>query len=192
MNLKLVQQLRKKTGVGILECQNALKQSNGNIDKATEILRKKGKKIVESKRGRDVKEGIIEAYIHSNAKIGVLVELVCETDFVARNKEFKELAHNLAMQIAATDPKWIRQEDIPKQTLDKEKEIIKESLLKQKSNKVGEKIIQGKLKKFYTETCLLNQVFIKDEKIIIKELIQEKIARLGENIQIKKFIRFAL
>ena len=192
MDSKIIKQLRQTTGAGILECQKVLKQAKGDIDKAVEILRKKGQKLVKSKQSREVKEGVVEAYIHSDHKIGVLVELVCETDFVARNKEFKELAHDLAMQVAAVNPQWIKPEDIPQQVLGKEREIARENLPKSKPSQVKERIVEGKLKKFYTETCLLEQTFIKDEKITIKELIQEKITKLGENIQVKRFIRFAL
>ncbi len=192
MKNEKIKQLRQKTGIGIIECQKALKQAKGDLEKAVEILRKKGQKIVKNKHGRAVNEGVVEAYIHSNHKIGVLIELVCETDFVARSNEFKQLAHDLAMQVAAVNPQWIKPEDVPKKVLDKEKEIAKENLPKGKPSKVVEKIVNGRLQKFYIENCLLEQPFIKNEKIIIKQLIQEKIAKSGENIQVKRFIRFEL
>ncbi|MBL7141833.1 elongation factor Ts [Patescibacteria group bacterium] len=192
MKNEKIKQLRQKTGIGIVECQKALKQAKGDLEKAVEILRKKGQKVVKNKHGRAVNEGVVEAYIHSNHKIGVLIELVCETDFVARSNEFKQLAHDLAMQVAAVNPQWIKPEDVPKKVLDKEKEIAKENLPKGKPSKVVEKIVKGRLQKFYIENCLLEQPFIKNEKIIIKQLIQEKIAKSGENIQVKRFIRFEL
>lgn len=192
MELEIIKQLREKTGAGILECQQALKEADNNIEKAVENLRKKGEKIMAKKQTRTVNEGIIESYIHNNRKIGVLLELVCETDFVARNGEFQELAHNLAMQIAATDPQWLKVEDVPEDIVNKEKEIARASLPQDKPEQVKEKILQGKLEKFYNQFCLLEQNFIKDETKKIIDIIQEKIAKLGENIQIKKFTRFQL
>ncbi len=192
MDSKIIKQLRQLTGAGIVECQKVLKEAKGDLDKAVEILRKKGQKVAASKQIRTTNEGIVEAYIHTNKKIGVLVELVCETDFVARNEEFKQLAHNLAMQVAAVSPRWVRPEDIPGVVLKKEKEIYQANLPKGKPEEVAKKIIDGKLKKFYTEACLLKQPFIKDDKITIEELIKNKIAKLKENIQVKRFIRFSL
>lgn len=189
---KIVKDLRQTTGAGILECRKALDEAGGDLDKAAEILRKKGQKIFDKKQDREVKEGLIEAYVHSNGKIGVLVELVCETDFVARNKEFRELAHDLAMQVAAVCPLWVKPEDVPQEVLEKEKEIAKEGLPKGKPAQVTEKIIEGKIQKFYTQTCLLEQPFIKNENLTIRELIKEKVAKLGENIQVKKFVRFQI
>ncbi len=192
MDFKIIKQLREITGVGVLECQRALEESKGDINLAIEILRKQGQKIVEKKQNRATNGGIIEAYVHSNKKIGVLVELVCETDFVARNSEFIDLAHDLAMQVAATNPHWIKPEDVPVEILSKEKEIASEGAPTDKPGLVREKIINGRLEKFYIENCLLEQPFVREEKIKIKDLVQEKVAKLGENIQIKKFIRFAL
>lgn len=188
----IVKQLRDKTGTGILDCREALEESGGNIEKAIEILRKKGQKIMENRQYKETKEGVIEAYIHSNGKIGVLIKLVCETDFVAKNKEFRELAHDLALQIAAANPQWLKPEDIPTEILAREREIASEGLSKDKPVEIKEKIIQGKLNKFYNQCCLLEQPFIKDDKMTIKELIQEKIAKMGENIQVKEFIRLEL
>lgn len=191
-NIENVKKLREQTGAGVLDCQNALKEAKEDLDKALEILRKKGEKLMTKKQIRSTNEGIVEAYVHNNNKIGVLVSLVCETDFVARNEEFKELAHDLAMQVAATDPKWTKPEDVPKKEIDKEREIIKEEVPKDKPEKVQNKIIEGKLNKFYSQFCLLEQPWIKEEEKKIKELIQEKIAKLGENIQVENFIRFEL
>lgn len=188
-----IKQLREKTGAGILDCQKALKEAGGDFDKAVEILRKKGQKIALNKQERTMKEGIIDAYIHSNKKLGVLIEVTCETDFVARNQEFREFVHDLAMQIAATNPSWISPEDIPKEIIEKEKEIYRTELKDEKKPaQIIEKIVEGKLQKFYTESCLLKQPFIKNDKITIEDLLKEKIAKMGENIKIQKFIRFSL
>lgn len=192
MKNKQVKQLREITGAGILDCQQALSQAKGDLDKALDLLRKKGQKIAQNKAVRSANEGIIESYIHSNSKIGVLVELVCETDFVARSEEFKQLGHDIAMQIAATNPLWNSPEDIPPETLEKEKEIYAQNLNPARPQKTRDQIINGKLQKFYSEVCLLNQPFVKDDKITVKELIQNKIAKLGENIQVKRFVRFSL
>ncbi|MFA6145917.1 MAG: translation elongation factor Ts [Patescibacteria group bacterium] len=192
LDLDIVKQLREKTGLGIVECQKALKQSDGNIEKAIEALRKSGEKLVATKQSRDTNQGIVEAYVHSNKKIAVLLELVCETDFVSRNEEFSELAHNLAMQVAALNPKWVSPEDVPQEILEKEKEIYSADLPKDKPGEVIEKILNGKIQKFYSEFCLLKQPFIKDDKFVIEDLVKEKIAKFGENIKVKRFIRFAL
>lgn len=191
-NAKIIKDLRETTGAGILECQKALEEAGNDVIKAEEILRKKGQKIIDKKIDREVKEGVIDSYIHANNKIGVLVELVCETDFVARNGEFRELAHDLAMQVAATDPKWIRPTDVPPDVMEKEKEIAGEGMDKSKPAQVMEKILEGKLRKFYSQTCLEEQPFIKDDKVIIKDLIKDKIVKLGENIRIRRFIRFEI
>ncbi|MGB9637530.1 MAG: translation elongation factor Ts [Patescibacteria group bacterium] len=188
-----IKQLREKTGAGILDCQKALKEANGNFDKAVEILRKRGQKIALNKQERTMREGVIDAYIHSNKKIGVLIEVTCETDFVARNQEFREFVHDLAMQIAATNPQWIVPKDVPSEIIEKEKEIYRQEIKDEKKPaEIIEKIIDGKLQKFYTENCLLKQPFIKNDKITIEDLLKEKVAKMGENIKIQRFIRFAL
>jgi len=191
-----IKQLREKTGAGVADCQKALQESGGDFDKAVEVLRRKGERVAFAKQSRVMKEGIVEAYIHSNKKIGAMVELTCETDFVARNQEFQQLAHDLAMQVAAANPQWLKPEDIPNEILEKEKKIYQEEISvrggKDKSAAVKEKIIEGKLNKFYSEVCLIKQPFIKDDKITIEQLIVEKIAKLGENIKIRNFIRFSL
>jgi len=192
-SLEKIKELRSKTGVSINECRKALIESNGDINKAIEILRKRGQKVALSKQNRQTKNGVVSAYIHSNKRIGVLVVLTCETDFVARNKEFQELAHDLALQIAAAKPKWISPDDIPPDVLNKEREIYLAELKdSKKPKKIIDKIIEGKLKKFYSEFCLLEQPFIKDEKITIKQLITDKIAKLGENIKIQEFTRYEI
>lgn len=193
MNTFLIQQLRQQTGAGIVDCQKALKESGENIEKAVEILRKKGLKVARKKQDRDTKEGVIGSYIHSNQKTASLIQVFCETDFVARNEEFKELAHDLAMQITAMAPQYLSPEDVPQETKDKETEIITETLKKEgRPDNLIEKIIPGKLDKFYQETCLLKQKFIKDDKKTIEDIIKEKIQKLGENIVIGEFIKMEL
>jgi elongation factor Ts len=194
INPKLISELREQTGAGIVECKNALEETGGNIEKAVEILRKKGeikamKKITE----REAKEGLVHAYIHANGKVGAMVEVNCETDFVARNEEFKSLVHDLAMQIAATNPLYLRPEDIPQDIIEKEKEMYLEEIRGQeKPPSVVEKIIQGKLEKYFEDVCLLKQPFIKDEDITVEELINQKIAKIGEKIEVRRFVRFQI
>ena len=188
-----VKELRQRTGIGMMECKKALKESKGDIEKAIIILRKKGYARAKDKMSRETAEGIVGSYIHLNDKIGVLVEVNCESDFVARNREFKELVKNIAMHIAAADPRYISSEKIPQDVLDEEKDIIREQF--KDSNKppeIIEKIVHGKLSKFFQEVCLLNQPDIKDVKISIKELVASYIAKFGENIMIKRFARFQL
>ncbi len=172
------------------DCQEAMLEADNNLDKALEILRVKGAKIADKRAAKEAKEGIICAYIHANNKIGALVELNCETDFVARNQEFKTLAYDLAMQVAAQSPLYISPEDVPAEVLNKEKEIAKEQLLAEgKPEKMLDKIVEGKINKWYQDVCLLKQPFIKNEDITIEEYINEKIAGLGEKIKIGSFCR---
>lgn len=188
-----VKELRQRTGIGMMECKKALKESKGDIEKAIIMLRKKGYARAKDKMSRETAEGIVGSYIHLNDKIGVLVEVNCESDFVARNREFKELVKNIAMHIAAADPRYISSEKIPQDVLDEEKDIVREQF--KDSNKppeIIEKIVHGKLSKFFQEVCLLNQPYIKDDKISIKELVASYIAKFGENIMIKRFARFQL
>ena len=189
----LIKELRERTGAGILDCKKALEKTGGDIDKAVEELRKMGIAKADKKLSRETKEGLIEAYIHPGAKLGVLVELSCETDFVANTKEFKELAHNIAMQIAAQAPSFVKREDIPQEVLEKEKEIYREQLKNSgKPEHVIEKIVEGKLEKFYEEACLYEQAYIKDPSITVEELIKTHIAKFGENIRVKRFARFRI
>ncbi len=193
IDIKIIQKLRQETGAGMLDCQKALQESKGDLEEAKRILRKKGKKIANQKENRETRAGLIEAYIHAGGKVGAMIELTCETDFVARNEEFKNLAHDLAMQVAATNPLYLTPEDIPEEVLEKEKEIIKDQLPDDKKKpEIIDKIIQGKLDKYFSEVCLLKQPFIKDDKLIIEDLIANKIAKIGENIKIKRFVRFSL
>lgn len=181
--------LRDRTGAGMMDCKNALQEAKGDIEKAIEILRKKGIKIAQKKSLREVKEGVVDAYVHTGAKLGVLIEVNCETDFVAKNEEFREFVHELAMQVAAKNPRYISREEVPPEILEKEKEIVKEQF-KNKPAQVLDKILNNKIEEFYKESCLLDQTFIKDESKILKSLLNEKIAKFGENIQIKRFVRF--
>jgi len=189
----LVKELRGKTGAGILDCQKALQDTGNDVEKAIDLLRQKGLAAAQKKAGRETKEGIISSYIHSGAKIGVLVEVNCETDFVARNEEFQSFVKEVALQIAASHPLFIKREDIPQDLIDREKNIylgqMKES---GKPEAAWEKIIKGKLEKFYQEQCLLEQAFIKDPSISIQDLLSQKIAKLGENLTISRFTRYQL
>ncbi len=190
---EMVKELRQRTGIGVMECKKALKESEGDIKKAIVILRKKGYARAKDKMSRDTAEGIVGSYIHLNGKIGVLIEVNCESDFVSRNDEFKELVKNIAIHIAASAPEYLSSEDIPPEVLEEEKEIIREQFKdSKKPPEIIEKIIQGKIGKFNEEVCLLDQPFIKDDKISIKELVTSYVAKFGENIRIKKFARFEL
>ncbi len=191
--MDLVKELRARTGAGLLDCKKALEQAEGDIEKAIEILRKMGIAKAEKKMSREAKEGIIEAYIHPGAKLGVLVEVNCETDFVANTPEFKQLAHDLAMQIAASDPMVVSREDLPQEVIEKEKEIYRAQLEgSKKPPHVIERIIEGKLEKFYQEVVLLEQPFIKDPSKTVGDLIKEHIAKFGENIKVRRFARFRI
>jgi len=189
---KLVSQLRERTGAGIVECKNALDEAGGDIEKAIEVLRKKGEiKAAKKLNERTTKEGLIHAYIHANGKVGAMVEVSCETDFVARNEEFQAFVHDLAMQVAATNPLYVKPEDIPAEIVAKEKEMYLEEV-QGKPPAVIEKILEGKLQKYYSEVCFLKQSFVKDEDITIEELINQKIAKIGEKIEVKRFVRFQI
>lgn len=192
-----VKALREKTGVGFMECKIALQEAGGDEEKAIEILRKRGLASAKKKEGRATTEGSIGAYIHHGNKIGVLVEVNCETDFVARNAEFQQFVKDLAMHICAADPKYLRKEDVPEAILAKEREIAREQALQDpkmvgKPDHVIEKVVEGRLAKFYAETVLLEQPFIKDPTKTIGQLLTEMIARIGENIRIRRFTRYKL
>lgn len=189
---EMVKELREKTGAGVLDCRNALRDVEGDFDKAAEILRKKGLALAEKKAEREANEGLIEAYVHAGGKLGVLVELNCETDFVARTDEFRELAHDVALQVAATNPQYLAPGDVPADVVDREREWQREQVAPGKSEEVVDKILEGKLNKYFGDVCLLEQPFIKDESVTIRELITNTIAKLGENIQVRRFARFEL
>lgn len=193
IDAKIIMLLRDRTGAGLMDCKAALEESSGDMEKAIEYLRKKGQKKLEAKQSRVAGEGIIDAYIHAGGKVGVLVELRCETDFVARNDAFKELAHEIALQAAAMNPLYLSVEDVPSEILEKEKEIYREQLLKEEKPEIMiEKILLGKMEKYYESVCLLKQPFIKDDKKKIEDLISEAVIKLGENIRVERFIRFSL
>ena len=191
MTHDLIKELRELTGSGILEIKHALSEADNDKDKAVEILRKKGALKAGKKADRAAKEGIVEAYIHPGAKVGVLVELNCETDFVARTEDFKTLTKDLALHIAGSNPLYVNVSDVPSEVVEKEKEIYKEQI-KGKPSDVVEKILEGKLAKYYEEACLMEQPFLKNPDIKIKDLIAQSIAKMGENIQVKRFARFVL
>lgn len=193
VSAEVIKKLREQTGAGISDIKSALDEAAGDEQKAVEILRKTGQKIAAKKAERTTKEGLIDAYIHSNGKVGVLVLAACETDFVARNKDFKEFVHEVALQVAATNPTYLTPEEVPAEIIEKEKEIYREQLKSEGKNEAMlEKIIEGKLEKFYAEVCLLKQPYIKDDKITIENLLNNTIAKIGENIQIKQFVRISL
>lgn len=189
----LVKQLREKTGAGIMDCKEALSECGGDIPKAIDFLRKKGLATAAKRAGRAMTEGVIQSYIHMGGKLGVLVEVNCETDFVAKNEDFQEFAKNIAMHIAATGPVGINPEDVPPEVIEKEKEIYRAQVLEMgKPENIVEKIVEGKLKKFYTENCLMNQAYVRDPEITVADLLNEMIAKIGENITIKRFARFQI
>ncbi len=189
----LVKELRGKTGAGILDCQNALKETDSDIEKAIDLLRQRGLAAAQKKAGRETREGVISSYIHAGSKIGVLVEVNCETDFVARNEGFQELVKDVALQIAAANPSYVKRDDVPRAQVEREKAIyLAQAQELGKPAAAVEKIVQGKLEKFYQESCLLEQSFIKDPNVTITEILTQKIARLGENITIARFARYQL
>lgn len=191
IDAKKVMELREKTGVGIMDCKKALAESGGDLERAVEILRKKGALAAARKAGRAAKEGLIGHYVHFGGKIGVLVELNCETDFVANTQEFQQLAKELAMQIASAQPLYVDIQDIPPEVLEKEKEIYRaQALAEGKPEKVVDKIVEGKLKKFYSQVCLMEQPFVKDDSMTVRQRIQEAVGKLGENIVVRRFVRF--
>ena len=191
--IEKLKQLRKETLVSMSDCEKALKESSGDIEKAKEILRKWGKEVALKKGSRETRQGIVEAYLHPNKKLGVILQIHCETDFVAKSEEFKKLAHEICLQIAAMNPLFLKEEEIPKEFLEGEKKIYLEQLKNSgKPQKLVDQIIEGKLKKYKEEISLLSQPWIKDENKKIKELITESIAKIGENMSIKKFVRYEI
>jgi len=189
---EMVKELREKTGAGLMDCKRVLSESNGDIEKAIDMLRQKGLATAAKKAARTASEGLIGSYIHMD-KLGVMVEINCETDFVARTEDFRNLVKDIAMHIAAANPAYASREDVPQEVIEREKEIYRAQIVN-KPPQVTEKILEGKLEKFYSDTCLLDQIFIKDPegKQKIKDLITEKIAKLGENIVFRRFARFQL
>lgn len=190
---ELVKELREKSSAGMMDCKKALVESNGDIKKAEEILKEKGLAKASKKASRATKEGIIDSYIHIGSKIGVMLEVNCETDFVARNEMFKNFVHDIALHITAAAPLYVSKEDVPQEVLDKEKELYRKQALNEgKPEKIIDKIAEGKLKKYYEENCLLEQPFVKDNDVKIGDLLKQNIAKIGENIVIKRFERYIL
>jgi elongation factor Ts len=192
ITVDMVKELRQQTGAGVLDCRNALAEVEGDFERAEELLRKKGLAVAAKKADREANNGLIEAYVHAGGKLGVLVEVNCETDFVARTEGFKELAHDLAMQVAATDPVYLTPEDIPTEVIERERQWQREQVGDDKPEEIMDKILEGKLKKYYQEVCLLEQPFIKDDGMAVRELVVNHIAKVGENIKVRRFARFEL
>jgi elongation factor Ts len=189
----LVKDLREKTGAGMMDCKKALTEASGDFEKAIEYLRKKGIASASKKAGRATKEGAVASYIHGEGRVGVLVEINCETDFVARTEQFKSFVRDVSMHIAAASPQWVTADEVPAEIVAKEKEIaVAQMQASGKPAAVLEKIAEGKIKKFYEDTCLMNQVFVKDPNKTIDQLLKETIAGLGENMTIRRFARFVL
>jgi elongation factor Ts len=188
---QLVKQLRERTGAGMMECKAALVEANGDIPAAEIVLRKKGIASAAKKSARSTRQGMVDSYIHPGSQIGVIIEVNCESDFVARTKEFQTLVHDLAMQVAAADPKFVRREDVTESALAQEREIQRARALQEgKPEKMVDKIVEGRMNKFYEEVCLLEQPFIKENTTSVSDLIKSTIAKLGENISVSRFVRF--
>lgn len=193
INMSLLKELREKTGAGVMDCKKALQETENNLEKAVDFLREKGIAGAEKKMGRQTAEGLVDSYIHFGSRIGVLVEVNCETDFVAKTDDFKEFVRNVAMQIAARKPSFVTRDEVPEEMIAKEKEILRTQAINEgKPEKFVQKIVDGRLQKYYQEECLLEQEFIKDGSLTILDLMKDTIARLGENIVIHRFVRFEL
>lgn len=185
-----VKELRERTAVGMLDCKNALEETNGDIEKAIELLREKGLSKAAKKSGRIASEGMVESYIHGG-RIGVLIEVNSETDFVSKNEEFKQFVKDMAMQVAAANPKYVSKEEVSQEEIAKEKEILKQQAINEgKPENIAEKMVEGRIEKYYKEVCLLEQAFIKNPDVLVKDLLNEKITKIGENIKIRRFVRF--
>jgi elongation factor Ts len=191
VTLELIQQLRNRTGIGMMDCKKALIEAGGDIDKAIELLRKKGAAVAEKRAGNATAEGIVHAYIHAGSRVGVLIEINCETDFVARTQEMAQFAQDLAMQIAAFRPVCVQSTEVDPKLIEKEKEIYREQLAGKPAT-IIDQIIEGKLQKYYTDVCLVNQPFIKDDKLTVEDVLKGLIAKMGESIKIKRFVRFEI
>ena len=188
-----VKELREKTGAGMMDCKKVLTEANGDMEKAIELLREKGLAAAVKKSSRIAAEGVVDSYIHMGGKIGVLLEVNCETDFVAKTYEFKALVKDIAMQIAAANPKYLRKEDVDTAELDKEKEILRVQALNEgKPEKIVDKMVEGRIQKYFKEVCLLEQPFVKDPDKSVQDLVTEKIAKIGENISVRRFVRYEM
>ena len=191
ISAKMVKELREKTGVGFMECKKALSEANGDVEQAEVILRKRGVQVAQKKAGREANEGVIGTYIHPGNKLGVMIEINCESDFVARTDDFSELVHDIAMHIAATDPRYIRKEEVDEEAIAKERDIQRARALDEgKPEAVVDKMVDGRMKKFYEEVCLYEQPFVKDNSVTVGALITDKVAKLGENIRVSRMARF--
>lgn len=193
ISAEMVKDLRAKTGAGIMDCKAALKENDGDVEKAIDFLRKKGLATAKKKAGREASEGRVEAYIHMGGKIGVLVEVGCETDFVAKNEDFIEFCRNIAMHIAASAPMGLAAEEIPAEVIEREKDVYRGQLMEEgKPANMVEKIVEGKISKFYKDVCLLSQPYIKEPKLTVQEVLNDTVSKIGENIVIKRFSRFQI
>ena len=193
ISASMVKELRQMTGAGMMDCKRALQETNGDMDKAVELLREKGLAAAAKKAGRIAAEGIVDSYIHMGGKIGVLVEVNCETDFVAKTDEFKAFVRDIAMHIAAANPQYLSKDDVPEDVIAKEKEILKAQALNEgKPEKIAEKIVEGRIEKYFKEVCLLEQPFVKDPDKSIQDYVNEQIATIGEKISIRRFVRYQM
>jgi len=193
ISIELVKDLRQRTGAGVIDCKAALQEAKGNVDAAIDYLRRKGLATAAKKAGRIATDGLVSSYIHAGGKMGVLVEINCETDFVAKTEDFQGFVKNIAMHIAAANPQYVRREEIPTEVLEKEKEIYRSQALESgKPAKVIDKIVEGKLERFYSEACLLEQTYFKDSDLTVKEVLDAMIGKVGENITIRRFARYQL
>ena len=191
ISAQLVKELRDRTGAGFMDCKNALNETGGDLEEAIQVLRKKGQAMAQKKSGREATEGSVGYYVHAGGKIGVLVEVNCETDFVARTDQFQQLCHDLAMHVAALDPRFVRREEVTEGVLAREREVYSEQARASgKPENIIEKMVTGKMEKFFEENCLYEQRFIKDESVTVRELIEQAVARMGEKVSVRRFVRF--
>jgi len=193
VSAQMVKELRDRTGAGMMDCKSALAEAAGDVERAVDVLRKKGLAAAAKKAGRVAADGLVSSYIHAGGRLGVLVEVNCETDFVARTDGFQELVRDVAMHVAAADPRWVRREEVPADVLERERAIFRDQAAASgKPAQVVEKIVEGKLEKFYAESCLLEQAFVKNTDQTVGQLVQERVGQIGENIQVRRFARFKL
>ncbi len=193
ISAEMIKELRAATGAGILDCRKALESANGDYDKAVDFLREKGLAKAAKRAGREASEGMVELYSHGNGRVGVMVEVNCETDFVARSEAFRKLAHEIALQIAAAAPRYVKEDEIPEEVLEHEREIARKRAIEEgKPEKVIDRIVEGRLKKFKEEVCLMNQPYIRDDSISVEQLVMQNVAAIGENILIRRFQRWEL
>lgn len=189
----MVKELRERTGVGMMDCKKALQDANGDMERASELLRERGLAAAAKKAGRIAAEGIVDSYIHGGGRIGVLLEVNCETDFVARNQEFRTFVRDIAMHIAASNPQYVSRDDVPEEVIEKEREILRVQAINEgKPEKIVDKMVEGRIKKFFEDVCLLEQSFVRDSDKTVLEVLNEKIATIGENMSIRRFVRYEM